>query len=175
MIVKNVRQRLRLLWNWLNIVARYDVLVEPGVTIKYWKSIRFGRKCTIQSVAYLYGSRRGMPVVFGDHVVVSHGCMILGEGGVSIGEFSHLGPRVVITTQYGGSGTDQCTPTPEISYEPVKIGRGCWVGSGAVIMPGAKLGDRCVVAPNSVVYGAWDSELVLSGNPARPRRSEPVP
>jgi acetyltransferase-like isoleucine patch superfamily enzyme len=52
-------------------------------------------------------------------------------------------------------------------YAPVAIGRGCWIGIGAAIMPGAQLGDKCIVAPNSVVFGRWPDETHLSGNPAR--------
>jgi len=149
------------------VVARHDVVVEPGAVIKFWKSLRFGRRCTIQANAYVYGSRTGKPVTFGDYVVVSHGCMVLGEGGASIGDFTHLGPGVVLTTQYGDSRSDPCTPDPTVRYAAVSIGRGCWIGIGTALMPGAQLGDRCVVAPNSVVFGRWPDATHLSGNPAR--------
>ena len=170
MILKNLRQWVRLQWNLWNLISRYDVLVERAVTIKYWRSIRFGEKCTLQSGTYLYGSRSGNEMAIGQHVVVSHGCMILGEGGVTLGDYTHLGPLVVVTTQYGDSDGEMCTPEPTRKYAAVAIGKGCWIGAGAVIMPGTILGDRCVVAPNSVVYGTWGDSLTLSGNPARRRR-----
>jgi acetyltransferase-like isoleucine patch superfamily enzyme len=166
-ILKNIRQWARLQWNLWNLALRHDVLIERAVTIKYWRSIRFGEKCTVQSAAYLYGSRGGHEVAIGDHVVISHGCMVLGEGGVALGDYTHLGPQVVVTTQYGDSGAEMCTPDPVRKYAPVRMGRGCWIGAGSVIMPGTVLGERCVVAPNSVVYGAWGDGVTLAGNPAR--------
>lgn len=167
MLTFNIKHMIRRRWNWLNVVVRHDVLVETAVTFKYWRSLRFGEKCTVQSAAYIYGSRRGNPVVFGDGTVVSHGCMLLGEGGLVVGDFTHLGPAVAITTQYGDSNSESCTDNPTVKYCEVRIGRGCWIGAGSVIMPGTVLGDRCIVAPNSVVYGVWKSNAKLAGNPAR--------
>lgn len=170
MISKNIRQWVRLQWNIWNLALRYDVLIERAVTIKYWRSIRFGEKCTVQSAAYLYGSRGSNTMVVGNHVVISNGCMVLGEGGVSLDDYTHLGPLVVVTTQYGDSTEEMCTPDPIRKYAPVTIGKGCWIGAGSVIMPGTVLGNRCVVAPNSVVYGEWGDGVTLAGNPARRRR-----
>lgn len=150
------------------VICRHDVLIEPGAVIKFWQSVSFGRRCTVQANAYIYGSRRGKSVSFGDYVVVSHGCMLLGEAGLRIGDYTHLGPQVVITTQNGDSRKDPCLPDPLLSYSPVVIGAGCWIGAGAIIMPGTHIGDRAIVTPNSVVFGRWPDEVRLSGNPARP-------
>lgn len=167
MLVKNLRHRAKLFANSWRLAARFDVLLEPATTVKYIDTIRFGRKCTVQSGSYIYGSPAGLEVVFGDMCVVASNCMVLGTGGLTIGDYTHLGPNVVITTQYGDSRTDPCVESPTVQYAAVSIGSGCWLGSGCVIMPGTELGDRCVVAPNSVVFGRWPAGTKLSGNPAR--------
>jgi maltose O-acetyltransferase len=169
MILKNLGHRLRLAWQVLLLMRRYDVLVEKAVTVKYVDSIRIGRHCTLQSGVYVYGSRSGKAVVFGDYVAIGGGGMLLGEGGLSIGDYTHLGPRVVVTTQYGDSSAERLQAEAVLKYAPVKLGRGCWIGAGSVIMPGSSLGDGCIVAPNSVVFGAWRAGSVLAGNPARPK------
>jgi acetyltransferase-like isoleucine patch superfamily enzyme len=169
-IGKNVRHALRLFAANVRAAWRWDVLLEKGVTLKYLDSLSFGPHVTLQSGAYLYGSRAGRPVRVGGHVVVAAGAMVLGEGGVSIGDFTHLGPGVVITSQYGDATGPMETEAPAIKTEAVHVGRGCWLGSRAVLMPGASLGDRCVVAPGSVVYGRHGDDTTLAGNPARPVR-----
>jgi acetyltransferase-like isoleucine patch superfamily enzyme len=166
-VVKNIRQRFRISWNRWMIICRNDVILEPGVVVKYWRSVSFGKRCTVQANAYIYGSRKGAVVTFGDYVAVSHGCMLLGEAGLRIGNFTHLGPQVVITTQNADSRTDPCQADPVLSYSPVTIGAGCWIGAGSVIMPGVRLGNRVIVAPNSVVFGRWRDGAKLSGNPSR--------
>jgi len=170
MILKNLRHRLRLLRQLWLLAWRYDVLVEKGVTVKYVDTVSFGRRCTLQSGVYVYGSRRGNRVQVGDFVAIGAGGMLLGEGGLSIGDYTHFGPRVVVTTQYGDAESDMCQEEAVLKYAPVKLGRGCWIGAGAVIMPGTVLGERCIVAPNSVVYGSWGDRTSLSGNPARRQR-----
>ena len=170
MLVKNIRHHFKLWLNSLKIVYRYDVLVEKAVTLKYVDTISFGSKCTVQSGVYIYGSRRGMKVRFGDDVAIGMGSTILGEGGVEIGDGTHFGPNVVLTTQYGDRKRSSLTET-NLSYASVKIGKCAWIGAGSVIMPGTILGDYCSVAPNSVVYGRWTNDNInLMGNPARKRK-----
>lgn len=167
MILKNIRHALRLALATVKVAMRHDVLLEKGVTLKYVEALRFGVHVTLQSGAYLYGSRSGNLVVVGDHVVIAAGSMVLGEGGVEIGAFTHLGPGVVVTSQYGDATMPMATPSPVLKTAPVRIGRGSWIGSRSVIMPGATLGERCVVAPGSVVYGRFADGATISGNPAR--------
>ena len=169
MIVKNIRQHARLFHQLWLLAWRYDVLIEKGVTAKYVDTVSLGRKCTLQSGVYIYGSRRGNRVEIGDFVAIGAGGMLLGEGGVSIGNYTHFGPHVVVTTQYGDRSTEMCQEETQLKYAPVRLGRGCWIGAGSVIMPGTMLGDRCIVAPNSVVYGTWGDRVALAGNPARRR------
>jgi len=58
--------------------------------------------------------------------------------------------------------------------DPVEIGPGSWLGSGAVILPGTRLGRNTVVGAGSVVRGAFPDHVVLAGIPARVvRRYEP--
>lgn len=172
MIGKNVRHWWKLLSTNVRVAARFDVLIEKGVTLKYDETLRFGRHCTLQSGAYLYGSRAGNTVEFEDFVVIAAGATVLGEGGVRIGSYTHLGPGAVLTTQYGDSSGERQTPHPRLKTAPIHVGRGCWIGSRAVLMPGVELGDDCVVAPGSVVYGKWPSGSTLGGNPAR--RAQPL-
>ncbi len=170
MIFKNLRHRWRLCRQLFLLALRHDVLIERAVTVKYVDSVAIGRHCTLQSGVYLYGSRGGNLVVIGDFVAIGAGGMLLGEGGLTIGDFTHFGPRVVVTTQDGDPASDKLVPETVLKYAPVAIGRGCWLGAGSVIMPGAVLGDCCTVAPNSVVFGTWGDNVTLAGNPARSRQ-----
>jgi hypothetical protein len=51
--------------------------------------------------------------------------------------------------------------------ESVEIGPGCWIGTGAVILPGARIGRNVVVAAGAVVRGAVPDHAVVAGAPAR--------
>ena len=50
---------------------------------------------------------------------------------------------------------------------PVRIGRGCFIGAGAMILKGVTLGDRVVVGAGAVVTKDVPAGGVAVGNPAR--------
>lgn len=45
------------------------------------------------------------------------------------------------------------------------IGEGCFIGYGAVILPGTRLGTHCVVGSNSVLKGDYGDNVVIVGAP----------
>ena len=49
----------------------------------------------------------------------------------------------------------------------VHIGRNCFIGFGAIILPGVSIGDSVIVTGNSVVGRDVPSNCVVMGNPAR--------
>jgi acetyltransferase-like isoleucine patch superfamily enzyme len=172
MIIKNIKHRWKLWLNNAKMAIRFDVLIEKAVTIKYINSITIGKKTTLQSGVYLYGSRQGNKLSIGNNVVVGMNSVLLGEGGVEIGDGTHLGPNVVVTTQYGVrvNHPDLNHETTNLKYQCIKLGKKNWIGAGSIIMPGTVLGDNCTIAPNSVVFGKWENDIILSGNPARKRK-----
>jgi len=50
---------------------------------------------------------------------------------------------------------------------PVVLKAGCWIGTGAVILPGVTVGRNAVVAANSVVTADVPDRTVVGGVPAR--------
>jgi acetyltransferase-like isoleucine patch superfamily enzyme len=50
--------------------------------------------------------------------------------------------------------------------DEVLIGDGCFIGYGAVILPGVTLGQGCVVGANSVVTKSFGPRTVIAGAPA---------
>jgi acetyltransferase-like isoleucine patch superfamily enzyme len=50
---------------------------------------------------------------------------------------------------------------------PVIIGNHCWIGTNAVILPGTKLGNNCVVAAGSIVNKEFPDNCLIGGVPAK--------
>jgi maltose O-acetyltransferase len=51
---------------------------------------------------------------------------------------------------------------------PVKIGRRCYLGAGAIVLPGSTIGDGAIVGAGAVVRGEIPAGSVAVGTPARP-------
>lgn len=61
---------------------------------------------------------------------------------------------------------------PDGSINPVRIGKHCFIGGGAVILPGVTIGDECIVAAGAVVASDIPARCIAAGNPARILRDD---
>ena len=50
---------------------------------------------------------------------------------------------------------------------PVRIGSGCWLGGGVIVLPGVSIGDGSVIGAGSVVTRDIPANSVAVGNPCR--------
>ena len=53
------------------------------------------------------------------------------------------------------------------SGKPVEVGSDVWVGGGAVICPGVKVGSKSVIGAGSVVTRDIPDGVFAAGNPCR--------
>jgi acetyltransferase-like isoleucine patch superfamily enzyme len=86
---------------------------------------------------------------------------------ISIGKGTRIAANVGIIT----ANHDTQDPSTHSTGEDVVIGRNCWIGMNAVILPGVVLGEHSVVGAGSVVTKSFsDGYVVLAGAPAKPIR-----
>ena len=107
-------------------------------------------------------------VIIGDRCLIGRGSAIVGHYRIDIGDDVFTGMNVYITDQnHGYEDPDTPIGIQDPQDDPVVIGDGSWIGSGAVVLPGARIGKHCVVAANSVVRGTFPSHSVIAGVPAK--------
>jgi acetyltransferase-like isoleucine patch superfamily enzyme len=93
----------------------------------------------------------------------SPGNYIQAMGKIYVGDYTQIAPNVGIIT-----GNHRLTDNREHDIKDVKIGKYCWLGMGAIILPGVELGDYTVVAAGSVVTKSFKEGFqVIGGNPAK--------
>ncbi|MEV0095514.1 acyltransferase [Streptomyces sp. NPDC050738] len=108
----------------------------------------------------------------GDGVVLGRGSHVIADTKITIGADTYCGPYVYITsTNHSYDDPHEPVGKQWPRMEPVEIGPGCWLGTGAVILPGARLGRNVVVAAGAVVRGEVPDHSVVAGAPARVVRS----
>lgn len=104
----------------------------------------------------------------GDRCVIGRGSHIVAHQSVEIGEDVWTGPYVYITDQnHGYEDPDAPIGSQLPANRPVSIGPGSWLGAGAIILPGARIGRNVVVAAGSVVRGDVPDRCVVAGVPAK--------
>lgn len=81
-----------------------------------------------------------------------------------IGDYTQIGPNVVIV-----SANHDLYDSRKHAPNQVIIGKYCWIGAGAKIMPGVTLGDWTIVGAGAVVTKSFaDGFCVVAGIPAIP-------
>lgn len=150
-------------------------LAFPQGTIFGERWIEIGECCIIaEQVTLTAGMMPDLdlgpdPVVrIGDGVVLGRGSHVIASQPVVFGDDVYCGPYTYVTSD-NHSYDD---PTQPIGKQwprsaPVEIGSGSWLGTGAVILPGARLGRNVVVAAGAVVRGDVPDHAVVAGAPAR--------
>lgn len=122
------------------------------------------------SAGMLPGHQLGDQTVLqiGNGCVIGRGSHLVAHHSIVIGDDVFTGPYVYITDQ-NHNYTDPDVPIGRQwpSNAAVSIGCGSWLGAGAIILPGARIGRNVVVAAGSVVRGAVPDRCVVAGVPAK--------
>lgn len=108
----------------------------------------------------------GRHVHFGNNVYANFGLTLVDDTHIYVGDYTMFGPNVVVAT----AGHPILPELRERAYQynmPVRIGRNCWIGAGAIILPGVTIGDDTVIGAGSVVTKDIPSGVVAVGNPCR--------
>ena len=115
-------------------------------------------------------------IQLGDHVGLSNSVIVAGNS-IEIGEHTILGSGVMILDNDFHSMGTGFTWVSECSKnsKPIKIGRGCFIGSRSMILKGVTLGDRAVIGAGAVVTKDVPAYSMAAGNPARVVRTFPNP
>jgi len=108
----------------------------------------------------------GSNITLGNKVFFNFNCVILDPASVIIGSNVLFGPGVqVYTATHPISASDRRT-WREFA-QPVEIGSDVWLGGGAVICPGVRIGSRSVIGAGSVVTNNIPEDVFAAGNPCR--------
>jgi len=107
----------------------------------------------------------GSNIELGERVFFNFNCTILDVCRVRIGDFTLLGPSVQIYTPLHPFNAEQ--RRREEFGKPIDIGSDVWVGGGAIIVAGVRIGSRAVIGAGSVVTRDVPESVFAAGNPCQ--------
>lgn len=114
----------------------------------------------------LHSNWGGKFLHFGNYVYANFNLTCVDDTHVYVGDYTLIGPNVILAT--AGHPID-----PQLRKEgyqfniPIRIGENCWIGAGAIILPGVTIGNNVVIGAGSVVTKDIPDNVVAVGNPCK--------
>jgi len=103
----------------------------------------------------------------GSNVTVNVGCYLSGEGGLRIEDQVLIGPGAkLLSAGHHYQGLPEAICQHGLTYAPISIGRGAWIGAGAIVLQGVNIGKGAVVGAGAVVTKDVAPFSIVTGNPA---------
>lgn len=110
---------------------------------------------------------QGGKIVFGNDISVGQNLHIISGSNLTIGDSTTISSNVFISNLDHTFKENTSALRTELVCKETKIGNYCFIGTGAVILPGTILGDNVIVGANSTVKGVFPDNCVIAGSPAR--------
>ena len=107
----------------------------------------------------------GTNIELGERVFFNFNCIVLDVCRVRIGDYTLFGPAVQIYTAMHPFNATQ--RRREEFGKPIDIGSDVWVGGGAIILAGVRIGSRAVIGAGSLVSRDVPDSVFAAGNPCR--------
>ena len=107
----------------------------------------------------------GSNIFLGQRVFFNFNCVVLDVCRVTVGDFTLFGPAVQVYT--ATHPMNAALRRRQELGKPVEIGSDVWVGGGAILCPGVRVGSRSVIGAGSVVTRDIPEGVFAAGNPCR--------
>lgn len=126
-----------------------------------------GENCYIEPP--FHANFGGKHVHFGSNIYANFNLTLVDDTYIYVGDNTKFGPNVTVCT----AAHPILPELREKQYQynaPIHIGSGCWIGAGAIILPGVAIGDNSVIGAGSVVTKNIPANVVAIGVPCRVMR-----
>jgi acetyltransferase-like isoleucine patch superfamily enzyme len=175
LLARFLRRRIftRAGWRWrtdgpLFLGRRLELQVAKGATIDFGRFVWIGDGTKIRS-------HEGA-VEIGAKTVMGQECTISAYRRVRIGEQCVIADRAMfIDFDHGVVEVERPIRLQGIYKRDVEVGSNVWIGYGACILRGVRVGDNAIVGTNAVVTKDVPANAVVAGIPAKVIRMREVP
>ncbi|MDQ6621498.1 MAG: sugar O-acetyltransferase [Pseudomonadota bacterium] len=107
----------------------------------------------------------GSNIHLGEQVFFNFNCVVLDALEVRVGGHCLFGPGVQLLTSLHPTAA---ATRRRLEYgKPIEIGDDVWIGAGALVLAGVRIGSRSVIGAGSVVSRDIPDDVLAVGNPCR--------
>ncbi len=160
-------------WRWetdglLFLGRRLEIQIAKRGTVRFGRFVWIGDGTKIRC-------HEG-EVVIGTKTVLGQECTISAYQHVRIGEQCVIADRAMfIDFDHGTVEVERPIRVQGIYKRDIDIGSNVWIGYGACVLRGVKVGDNAVIGTNSVVTRDVPANAVVGGSPAQSIRMRDAP
>jgi maltose O-acetyltransferase len=140
-----------------------DVDISEYVSYNH---VHTGDRGKIRHFSILFGSSES-PIRIGSDFFIGTHCYLNGIAGITIGDRVTMAHGVRLFSDSGPNTSPWLQQHYPLTSAPIHIGSDVWIGAGAMILPGVRIGNRCVVGAGSLVKENMPDNTVAAGSPAK--------
>lgn len=143
----------------------FKIISKILTKILLWDGNYFRRKLLLTSVVYGPTGR----VILGSNVNLQNVILNTNSGSIEIGDDTFFGHDcMVLTGTHDASkrGDARINDHPT-SGNNIKIGRGVWISSRAMVLGGVTIADNAVIAAGAIVTSNCNEAAIYGGVPAK--------
>lgn len=128
----------------------------------------------LHRMPYVHGTSSRVSV--GERVSLMNTILNTASGEIVVGDDTIFGHNCMLLTgrhDFAGGMRRRLQGEREVpsAGQDIRIGRGCWIASGVIVVGGVTIGDHVIVASGAVVTADLPDGSVVGGVPARPLAS----
>ena len=145
-------------------LVRRPIYIRGRRGMVFGKGFTTGYRCRFE----IFGE--GIKLVLGSNCKIGDNVHITALEKIEIGNDCLFASNIFISDNSHGSENDLPTTPPddrELTSSPVFIGHNVWIGEGVAVLPGARIGDGCIIGAHAVVKGEIPDYSIAVGSPAR--------
>jgi acetyltransferase-like isoleucine patch superfamily enzyme len=144
------------------------VVLEAGVLVFHPENIEIGDDVYVGHQTILKGYHRNR-ITIGDGTWIGQQCFLHGGGGIAIGRNVGIGPGVrIVTSSHRLDQLERPILKSELEFAPVVVEDDSDIGTGAILLPGVRVGRGAQVGAGAVVTRDVAERGIVAGVPARP-------
>ncbi len=161
------------LWSFSRLQQGLGQRLHPSCVVLGTAELRGSRRIRCGANLYLYRelyleTQNAGVIEIGDHVVLSRGVHLVAHAGIRIGAGTMIGEYASVRDANHHHGSQADLRQSGHQAAAIDIGRHVWIGRGAIILPGVRIGDHAVIGANAVVRRDVAAGTVVVGVPASP-------
>lgn len=172
-IRKTIAQIYLLYRDWIMIVKLPRIIKETSntqtpVKFKHWFYQKLlGRNRNVYWPVHPNSEVRGVRKIFAGIETCpgyEKGCYIQAINPIYIGDYTQIASNVGIIS----ANHNLYDLREQVIGKPIRIGKYCWIGMGAIILPEVELGDFTIIGAGSIVTKSFpEGYCIIAGNPAK--------